>query len=129
MYASGCDAMDRGGLGKGGQVTLCVDGKKVGEGAVPTTQAMVFSADEGCDVGEDGGAPFLRTTARVATPSMAGSRGCNSLSMRPRRAWTISFPERKLSAAPWRASRRISCVLGHVQAAQSRSLPAPIPAG
>ena len=46
-----------GGLGKGGQATLFVDGKKVGEGAVPITQAMVFSADDGCDVGEDSGAP------------------------------------------------------------------------
>jgi len=46
-----------GGLGKGGQVTLYVDGKKVGEGAVAMTHAMVFSADDGCDVGEDGGAP------------------------------------------------------------------------
>ena len=39
------------------QVTLYVDGKKVGEGAIPMTQAMVFSADDGCDVGEDSGAP------------------------------------------------------------------------
>ena len=46
-----------GGLGKGGGVTLYVDGKKVGEGTVPMTQAMVFSADDGCDVGEDSGAP------------------------------------------------------------------------
>jgi arylsulfatase len=46
-----------GGLGKGGKVTLYIDGKKVGEGEVPVTQAMVFSADDGCDVGEDSGAP------------------------------------------------------------------------
>ena len=46
-----------GGLGKGGKVTLCVDAKQVGEGTVPMTQAMVFSADDGCDVGEDSGAP------------------------------------------------------------------------
>jgi arylsulfatase len=46
-----------GGLGKGGQVTLYVDGKKAGEGTVPMTHAMVFSVDDGCDVGEDGGAP------------------------------------------------------------------------
>jgi len=46
-----------GGLGKGGQVTLYVDGEKAGEGAIPLTQAMVFSADDGCDVGEDSGAP------------------------------------------------------------------------
>jgi len=45
------------GLGNGGQVTLYVDGRKVGEGAIPMTQAMVFSANDGCDVGEDSGAP------------------------------------------------------------------------
>jgi arylsulfatase len=46
-----------GGLGKGGTVTLYTDGKKVGEGKIPMTQAMVFSADDGCDVGLDGGSP------------------------------------------------------------------------
>ena len=46
-----------GGLGKGGQATLFIDGKKVGEGTIPMTQAMIFSADDGCDVGEDTGAP------------------------------------------------------------------------
>jgi arylsulfatase A-like enzyme len=46
-----------GGLGKGGKVTLYCDGKKVGEGEVPMTQAMVFSADDGCDVGIDTGSP------------------------------------------------------------------------
>ncbi|MEI7900490.1 MAG: arylsulfatase [bacterium] len=46
-----------GGLGKGGKASLFIDGKKVGEGDVPMTQAMVFSADDGCDVGEDSGAP------------------------------------------------------------------------
>jgi arylsulfatase len=50
-------AYDGGGLGKGGKVTLFVDGKAVGEGRVALTQAMVFSADDGCDVGEDTGAP------------------------------------------------------------------------
>ena len=46
-----------GGLGKGGTVTLYTDGKKVGEGKVDATLANVFSADDGCDVGEDTGAP------------------------------------------------------------------------
>ncbi len=46
-----------GGLGKGGTVTLFVDGKKVGEGTVAATAAMIFSADDGCDVGQDTGAP------------------------------------------------------------------------
>jgi arylsulfatase len=50
-------AYDGGGLGKGGNVTLYTDGKKVGEGKIPLTQAMIFSADDGCDVGEDTGAP------------------------------------------------------------------------
>ena len=47
-----------GGLGKGGKVTLYTDGKKVGDGEIPMTLAMVFSADDGCDVGEDSGAPI-----------------------------------------------------------------------
>jgi hypothetical protein len=46
-----------GGLGKGGTATLFVDGKKVGEGKVAATAAMVFSADDGCDVGVDNGSP------------------------------------------------------------------------
>jgi arylsulfatase A-like enzyme len=48
---------DGGGLGKGGAVSLFIDGKKVGEGKVAATAAMVFSADDGLDVGEDTGAP------------------------------------------------------------------------
>ncbi|MGB6193890.1 MAG: arylsulfatase [Terracidiphilus sp.] len=46
-----------GGLGKGGKIALYIDGKKVGEGQVPMTQALVFSADDGCDVGVDTGSP------------------------------------------------------------------------
>ncbi len=38
-------------------MTLFTDGKKVGEGIIPATLAFVFSADDGCDVGEDTGAP------------------------------------------------------------------------
>jgi arylsulfatase A-like enzyme len=44
-----------GGLGKGGKVTLYTDGKKVGEGDIPLTLAMIFSIDDGCDVGVDSG--------------------------------------------------------------------------
>jgi arylsulfatase len=46
-----------GGLGKGGKATLFVDGKKDGEGEIGATLAMIFSADDGCDIGEDSGAP------------------------------------------------------------------------
>ena len=45
-----------GGLGKGGAVSLYIDGKKVGEGKIDATAAMIFSADDTCDVGMEGGA-------------------------------------------------------------------------
>jgi arylsulfatase len=47
---------DGGGLGKGGTVTLYVDGRPTGEGRVDATAAMIFSADDTCDVGMEGGA-------------------------------------------------------------------------
>jgi arylsulfatase len=50
-------AYDGGGLGKGGTATLFIDGKKSGAGKVAATAPMVFSADDGCDVGQDTGAP------------------------------------------------------------------------
>jgi arylsulfatase A-like enzyme len=50
-------AYDGGGLGKGGTVTLFVDGAKTGEGRVEGTVPMVFSADETCDVGSDTASP------------------------------------------------------------------------
>jgi arylsulfatase len=50
-------AYDGGGLGKGGTATLFQNGEKVGEGRVDATLAMIFSADDGCDVGKDSGAP------------------------------------------------------------------------
>jgi len=50
-------AYDGGGLGKGGTATLYVDGKKAGSGKVGATAPLVFSADDGCDVGCDTGAP------------------------------------------------------------------------
>ncbi|HKH92606.1 MAG TPA: arylsulfatase [Gemmatimonadaceae bacterium] len=50
-------AYDGKGLGKGGLVSLFVDGKEVGNGKVAATAAMIFSADDGCDVGRDTGSP------------------------------------------------------------------------
>ncbi|HEX2326276.1 MAG TPA: arylsulfatase, partial [Chloroflexota bacterium] len=49
-------AYDGGGLGKGGNVTLYLDGAKIGGGRVGATAAMVSSADDTCDVGVEGGA-------------------------------------------------------------------------
>jgi len=44
---------DGGGIGKGGNGMLLVNGKKVAEGRIDQTQCCAFSADEGVDVGED----------------------------------------------------------------------------
>jgi arylsulfatase A-like enzyme len=46
---------DGGGLAKGGNALLYLDGKKVGEGRVETTVPMIFSADETCDIGKGTG--------------------------------------------------------------------------
>jgi arylsulfatase len=48
-------AYDGGGPGKGGTVTLYLDGDQVGEGRVEATVPLIFSADETADVGRDTG--------------------------------------------------------------------------
>jgi arylsulfatase len=48
-------AYDGGGPGKGGTVTLYLDGDQVGEGRVEGTVPLIFSADETADVGRDTG--------------------------------------------------------------------------
>ena len=50
-------AYDGGGLGKGGDVTLSVDGTTVGTGRVEQTQPFMYSMDETVDVGCDTGTP------------------------------------------------------------------------
>lgn len=52
-------AYDGGGLGEGGTGTLFVNGKQAAQGRIERTQAMMFSADEGADVGEDGETPVV----------------------------------------------------------------------
>jgi arylsulfatase A-like enzyme len=64
-------AYDGGGLGKGGAVSLYVDGSKVGEGRVDATVPMLFSADETADVASDTGTPVTDDLA----PSDAGFTG------------------------------------------------------
>ena len=48
---------DGGGVGKGGDVRLYLDGEQVGEGRVDGTVPMLFSADETTDVGSDTATP------------------------------------------------------------------------
>ena len=49
---------DGGGLGKGGVVSLLVDGQKVADGRLEHTVPVIFSADSTCMVGEKIGAPI-----------------------------------------------------------------------
>jgi arylsulfatase len=51
---------DGGGVGKGGAVTFVVNGKNVATGRIEQTQGMMFSADEGADVGADEGTSVTR---------------------------------------------------------------------
>ena len=50
-------AYDGGGLGKGGGVSLFVDGQPAGSGRVEATVPMLFSGDETTDVGSDSATP------------------------------------------------------------------------
>jgi len=67
-------AYDGGGLGKGGNVTLFLDGAPVGQGRVDATVPMVFSADATTDLGSDTATPVSddyspehsRFTGRIA---------------------------------------------------------------
>jgi arylsulfatase A-like enzyme len=51
-------AYDGGGAGKGGEVSLYLDGEKVAEGRVERTHAIIFSADSMVTVGDKAGAPI-----------------------------------------------------------------------
>jgi arylsulfatase len=55
---------DGGGLGKGGTVTLFIDGVAVGDGRLEQTEAFFFSADETCDVGNEFGSPVTKDYTR-----------------------------------------------------------------
>jgi arylsulfatase len=48
---------DGGGPGKGGTVTLYVDGSEAGAGRVEATVPLIFSADETTDLGRDSASP------------------------------------------------------------------------
>ncbi|WP_460795589.1 hypothetical protein [Microbacterium sp. GXF0217] len=50
-------AYDGGGIGKGGTLTLYLDGDHVGEGRIERTHGIFFSMDETADIGIDAGAP------------------------------------------------------------------------
>ncbi len=63
-------AYDGGGIGKGGTVTLLVDGEEVGEGRVERTHRFLFSMDETADIGSDAGAPVSEDYGRHRPPHL-----------------------------------------------------------
>jgi arylsulfatase len=65
-------AYDGGGIGKGGTGTLFVNGWKVAEGRIEHTQGMVFSVDEGTDVGRDGETPVVENYGLPAPYAFTG---------------------------------------------------------
>ena len=60
-------AYDGGGLAKGGDVTLYLDGRAVGTGRVDATHPLIFSADETTDIGDDFGMPVSADYAGAST--------------------------------------------------------------
>ena len=82
--------------GKGGTATLYVDGKKSGRaGKVGATEPMLFSADDGCDVGVDTGAPVAHRTMGLAGMSFqVASRASSSPLPRTLRASITSSRRR-----------------------------------
>lgn len=65
-------AYDGGGLGKGGLGILSVDGRKLAEGRIEKTQAMIFSADETTDVGIDEATPVVSGIGQGAATRFTG---------------------------------------------------------
>ncbi len=66
-------AYDGGGLAKGGNGTLYVNGKKVAEGRIERTQPMIFSADETADVGIDLATPVVEAIGSDAKSRFTGT--------------------------------------------------------
>jgi arylsulfatase len=64
-----------GGMGKGGEATLTVNGVKVAEGHIPMTQALIFSADETADVGIDDATPVVESVGRGQASRFTGKIG------------------------------------------------------
>lgn len=89
-----------GGLGKGGKATLFVDGKKVGEGEIGATLAVIFSADDGTDVGEDSGAAISPDYGPVGNHFNGEVKGVQlSIADDPNNADHLVNPEDAIRAA------------------------------
>ncbi|WP_200375797.1 hypothetical protein [Thiocystis violacea] len=63
---------DGGGAGKGGNGTLYVNDRKVGEGHIDRTQPAIFSADETADVGIDLATPVVERIGAERASAFTG---------------------------------------------------------
>ena len=98
-----------GGLGKGGKVTLFVDGKPVGEGNIRHDAGDDLLGRRRLRRRRGLRAPRCpRTTARSAMPSTASSRACCSRSRMTRRTRGTWSRRRTPSAPRWGGSSRLS---------------------
>jgi len=89
-----------GGMGKGGKATLFVDGEKAGEGEIDATLGIIFSADDGCDVGEDTGAPVSPEYGSVGNQFNGEVRGVQlAIAEDPNNSGHLVKPEDALRAA------------------------------
>jgi len=81
-------AYDGGGTGKGGAATISVNGQKAASGRIDNTQANVFSADEGADVGLDEG---TAVTAAYTVPfKFTGKIGKVTIELKDTKAATTN---------------------------------------
>jgi arylsulfatase A-like enzyme len=64
-----------GGVGKGGDATLTVNGTKVAEAKIPMTQGLIFSADETADVGMDDATPVVESVGHGKASRFTGKIG------------------------------------------------------
>jgi hypothetical protein len=78
-------AYDGGGVGRGGKVTLYVNGKSVAEGRVEKTQPNIFSADETADVGIDNQTPVAEGIGIGADTRFTGRINKITLDVSPSR--------------------------------------------
>jgi arylsulfatase len=64
-----------GGMGKGGDATLSVNGTKVAEGRIAATQPNIFSAVETADVGVDDATPVVESVGHGRASRFTGKIG------------------------------------------------------
>lgn len=76
-------AYDGGGPGKGGTGTLYVNGEKVAEGRIGRTQPLLFSADEGADVGIDLNTPVVEEIGAGPSSRFSGRIERVTVKVRP----------------------------------------------